>query len=171
MLVFTFFTFVSAHSSLAGSQNQKKIVCVMNPELPILASVADDESIRFWDLQKKQMIVSKYIGTQATAVAYSPDGSFLIVGLVNGIMLVLDAKIVKLQYGTYMEEYTMPTLEVVMSQKEAKAGVVCMSFSYRGDYLAVGFNNEYREEEVQTKTGEYASRDPSFVVIYVNRLS
>ncbi len=63
MLVFNFYTFVSAHSSLAGSLNQKKIACVMNPELPILASVADDESIRFWDLIKKQMIVSKYLGT------------------------------------------------------------------------------------------------------------
>ncbi len=66
----------------------------------------------------------------------------------------------------------MPTLEIVMSQKEAKAGVVCLSFSYRGDFLAVGFNNEHREEETVNKTTrDFASREPSFVVIYVNRLS
>lgn len=38
-------------------------------------------------------MISKYIGTQATAVAYSPDGSFLVIGLVNGIVTVLDAKV------------------------------------------------------------------------------
>lgn len=45
-----------------------------------------------------------------------------------------------------MEEYTIPTLDIVMSPKEAKAAVVCMKFSYRGDYLAVSFNNEYFDE-------------------------
>lgn len=75
-----------------------------------------------------------------------------------------------------MEEYSMPTLDVVQSPKEAKAAVVCMRFSYRGDYLAVSFNNEHRDDE---KTGQYGSttqvdlsaKDPSFVIIYANRLS
>jgi WD40 repeat protein len=65
----------------------------VNPELPVLASVGDDETLRFWDLIKKQIIVSKYLGTQATAIAYSPEGSFLVIGLINGIMLVLEAKV------------------------------------------------------------------------------
>ena len=40
----------------------------------------------------------------------------------------------------------MPTLDIVMSPKEAKASVTCIKFSYKGDYLAVGFNNEFRED-------------------------
>ena len=64
----------------------------------------------------------------------------------------MEAKIQKLQYGTYMEEYTMPTLDIVMSPKEAKAAVVCIRFSYRGDYMAVAFNNEFREEDLSGKT-------------------
>lgn len=62
-------------------------------------------------------------------------------------MLVLESKIEKMNFGTYMEEYTMPTLEVLLSPKEAKSAIVCMKFSYRGDFLAVSFNNEYREEQ------------------------
>ena len=45
----------------------------------------------------------------------------------------------------------MPTLDIVMSPKEAKAAVICLRFSYRGDYLAVGFNNEYRDETFGNK--------------------
>ena len=149
MLNFEFYTYVSAHSSLYMSQNQKKVQCIVNPLLPVMASVGDDETLRFWDLNKKQIIVSKYLGTQATSIQFSPDGSYLIVGLINGVMLVLEAKVEKLNFGTYMEEYSMPTLEVVMSPKEAKAAVVCLKFSYRGDYLAVSFNNEYRPEAVK----------------------
>ena len=72
-----------------------------------------------------------------------------------------------------MEEYTMPALDIVMSPKEAKAAIVCMRFSYRGDYLAVAFNNEYRDDSQKLdKTGaNVESAQPSFIIIYVNRLS
>lgn len=126
------------------SQNQKKISCVVMPSYQVLASVADDETLRFWDLSKKQIIVSKYLGAQATSLAFSPDGAYLIVGLINGVMLVLEAKIGRLNFGSYMEEYSLPSLEVKMSPKEAKAAVICIRFSYRGDFLAVSFNNETR---------------------------
>lgn len=52
-----------------------------------------------------------------------------------------------------MEEYSMPTLDILMSPKEAKAAIVCIKFSYRGDYLAVSFNNEYKEELDPKKSG------------------
>lgn len=67
----------------------------------------------------------------------------------------------------------MPTLDIVMSPKEAKAAAVCIRFSYRGDYMAVGFNNEYRDEDLNGKKNfaDLGQRDPSFVLIYVNRLS
>jgi hypothetical protein len=32
-----------------------------------------------------------------------------------------------------------------MSPKESKASVVCLKYSFNGDYLAVSYNNEYRE--------------------------
>jgi WD40 repeat protein len=118
-----------------------------------MASVADDETLRFWDINLKQLILSKNLGTQATSLAFSPDGSFLCVGLINGVFLVLESKLDHKSHGTYMEAYVMPTLEVVMSPKEAKAAVVCMKFSYRGDFMAISFNNEYRQEVITKEDG------------------
>ena len=46
----------------------------------------------------------------------------------------------------------MPTLDVIMSPKEAKAGIVAMKFSYKGDYLAVSYNNESTETELFEET-------------------
>jgi hypothetical protein len=43
-----------------------------------------------------------------------------------------------------MEEFSLPSLDVKMSPKEAKAAVIAIRFSYRGDFMAVSFNNETR---------------------------
>jgi len=53
----------------------------------------------------------------------------------------------------------MPTLEVVMSPKEAKAAVVCLKFSYRGDFLAVSFNNEYRPDTISKKNANDTTKN------------
>jgi WD40 repeat protein len=125
---------------------QKKIAVAVYPTEPIIASVGDDETLRLWDMEKKALICSKNLGTQATCLQFSPESSFLVIGLINGVVLVLDAAIKKLNHGTFIQTYDLPTLEPVMSPKEAKAGVVCIKFSFRGDYLAVSFNNEYKPD-------------------------
>ena len=66
------------------------------------------------------------------------------VGLANGVLLLMDSQIERMNYGTYIEEYSMPSLNVVMCPKEAKASIVCVKFSYLGAFLAVSFNNEYK---------------------------
>lgn len=58
-----------------------------------------------------------------------------------------------------------------MSTKEAKASIICLKYSYRGDFLAVSFNNEYREDLGARKVEEIGSHEPSFVLLYANRLS
>ena len=75
----------------------------MNPLYAIMASVGDDETLRFWDINKKQIVMSKNLGTQATSLAFSPDGTSLIIGLINGVLLVLESRVEKLAFGTYME--------------------------------------------------------------------
>jgi WD40 repeat protein len=107
-----------------------------------MASVGDDETLRMWDIGKHSIVVSKNLGTQATCLSFSPDGSFLAVGLINGVFLLLDSKIEKLNFGTYMEEFHPPSLDVVMSPKESKTAVINIKFSFKGDFLAVSYDNE-----------------------------
>jgi len=85
-------------------------------------------------------------------------------------MLVLEAKIGRLNFGSYMEEYSLPSLDVKMSPKEAKSAVIAIKFSFRGDFLAVSFNNETREDK-DARASELGALEPSFVQIYVNRIS
>jgi WD40 repeat protein len=88
----------------------------------------------------------------ANCLAFSPDGNFLAVGLINGVFLLLDSKIEKLNFGTYMEEFHPPNLDVVMSPKESKTAVIGLKFSFKGDYLAVSYDNEHRDNsEVQAQ--------------------
>lgn len=135
---------MSSHASLSVNQNQKKVSIALHPVNTILASVGDDETLRMWDISKHSIIVSKNLGTQATCLAFSPDGTYLAVGLINGVFLLLESKVDKLNFGTVMEEYHPPSLEVNMSPKEAKTAILAIKFSFRGDFLAVSYDNEQR---------------------------
>lgn len=91
------------------------------------------------------------------------------VGLNNGIFLLLDSKMKKLNYGTYQEEFDLPSLDIIMNPKESKGAVLCIRFSIRGDYLAVSYDNE----KTGGRSGELRTTkfDASFVQLYVNRHS
>jgi len=85
----------------------------------------------------------------ATALCYSPDGAYLTVGLVSGVLLVLDGKLDRIKInGAETEEFMRPSLDVLMSPKEAKAAVIAIKYSFNGDYLAVSYNNEYHESDI-----------------------
>ena len=105
LLSFQWYSYLSSHSSLYVSANQKKVFIAIHPINAILASVGDDETLRMWDITKHQIMIAKNLGTQATCLSFSPDGSYLGVGLVNGVFLILDSKVEKLNFGTYLEEY------------------------------------------------------------------
>ena len=54
LLAFKFYSYLSSHSSLYVSANQKKVFISMYPlkKYSILASVGDDETLRLWDVTK-----------------------------------------------------------------------------------------------------------------------
>ena len=65
LLAFKFYSYLSSHSSLYVSANQKKVFISMYPlkKYSILASVGDDETLRLWDVTKHQIMVAKNLGT------------------------------------------------------------------------------------------------------------
>lgn len=75
----------------------------------------------------------------------------------------------KLNYGTYEEEFDLPSLDIIMNPKESKGAIVCIKFSSRGDFLAVSYDNE----KISGTVGELRTTkfDASFVQLFVNRHS
>ena len=181
----------SGHSSLYASHKQKKIIACLYPLYGILASVGNDETLMFWDINKKTCLTSKNLGTQATCLDFSPDGRHLAIGLNNGVFMVLESYIERLSYGTYLEDYVMPMLSVIMCPKESNSSVVNIKYSFRGDFLAVSYNNEFKlqdrldEAERTDKDNPVSAmsmgnvgdknqykdekREPSFALLFVNR--
>jgi hypothetical protein len=91
--------------------------------------------------------------------------------MVNGVVLILDGKIDRrIVDGFETDEFVHPSLEVLMTPKEARAAVVCIKYSFNGDFLAISYNNEYRPQD-QDLDSDIGIREPSFVLIYVNRIS
>jgi WD40 repeat protein len=166
---FDWYPYMSSHASLQVNNNQKKVAIALHPIYSVMASVGDDETLRLWDIAKHSIIVSKNLGTQASCLSFSPDGSFLSVGLVNGVFLLLDCKIEKLNFGTYKEDFHPPSLDIVMTTKEAKTSVIAVKFSFKGDFIAISYDNEQLGDDVQLKEGD--KQDTAFVLLYVNRLS
>lgn len=134
-----------------------------------MVSVGDDESLRLWDLEKNTLIWKKHLGKKATAIAYSPNGDFLVLGMADGHIIVMDAKLDKIPET---DEYVIPSFDFNMRPKEGKASVIALKYSFQGEFLAISYNNEYRESDFEAKDGNIvASGEPSFVMIYVNRNS
>ena len=72
-----------------------------------------------------------------------------------------------MNYGTYMEEYDKPSLNIVMNPKESNGAVAAIKFSNKGDYLVVSFDNE-KKENYETLTTNF---DRAFIQLYVKRHS
>jgi len=172
ILEFSIFPFLSSHASLHMGLNQKKVVVAMYPNLPILASCGDDGTLRIWDIQKHVIVVSKDLGAQATSLSYSPDGSFLAVGLVNGIFVLLESKVDKFNFGTFEERFQEPNLDPVMNPKASKSAVLASKFSTSGLYLAISFDNELGMSQSTFKMSQKSDKfETSSVHLYINKLS
>ena len=63
-----------------------------HPSLPLCATASDDGSVRVWDTSEQQMIGFISLSKPARCVAYSPDGSYLAVGLKDGCFVVLNTE-------------------------------------------------------------------------------
>ena len=102
---------------------------------------------------------------------FSPDGRFLAIGLVNGVFLILESHIERMNFGTYMDEYSLPTLNVIMCPKESKSSIISVKFSYKGDFLAVSYNNEYKLQDMLNEAEVADEDNPLTQMTGSNRIS
>ena len=58
---------------------------------------------------------------------------------------MMESLIERMDYQSGKVEYILPTLNVLMCPKEAKAAIISAKFSnMEGDFLAISYNNEYK---------------------------
>lgn len=66
--------------------------------------------MRLWNAKKgdAKLLWLEYIGREASAISFSPDGMLLAVGTTNGALLILLSKVEKFKFGTYQDMYELP---------------------------------------------------------------
>ena len=101
----------------------------VHPSRPEFATVGDDQTVRVWDTHTKKLIKMAKLDTVARAVAYSPDGVYLAVGLgsegrrakKNGAFVIIQEE----------------DLTVIHEARDSKAWITDILFSPDGQTLAV----------------------------------
>lgn len=106
---FSYNLYLRSHcSQIVNSQNQKnytnkKIHIALHPYFPIMVTTGEDNVLYIWDTEKNQILTSKEYKFKPTAIKFSPDGNLLVIGFINGTLLILDSKIDKSIHGKLSE--------------------------------------------------------------------
>ena len=95
-------------------------------------TVGDDCSVRVWDIVTKHLVKMTMLDTPARAVAYAPDGDFLVVGLGGDEQTTGLSK----KDGAFVI-LNEADLTIVYEAKDAKAAVLDAKFAPNGDAIAL----------------------------------
>jgi len=103
----------------------------VNPVKEEFATSGDDLTIRIWSLRTYEQTKIRVLPHASRAVAYSPTGAVIAIGLVNGAVALMDANSLGLKVFSTWEHSSCP--------------ISVLSFSPDGHFLAVGSkdNNVY----------------------------
>ncbi len=85
-------------------------------------SVGADSTLSFCDLKSKNII--KYLPTRANSIAISPDNKFVVLGMENGKLILLDK----------LDNYK----EYIFQITSDNGGIQSVDFSHNGKYVAIG---------------------------------
>lgn len=109
----------------------------MHPQYPLCATCGGDKTIRIWDLsQGVSVLAIKPLTHDMRALDWSPDGRFIVSGLVNGMVILLDAS-------------TLSNLSSLQSTFKGKdSWIQEIKFSPRGDKVAFGAHGGPSKVEV-----------------------
>ncbi|XP_066956728.1 echinoderm microtubule-associated protein-like 6 isoform X2 [Macrobrachium rosenbergii] len=98
-----------------------------HPSRPIAVTASDDQTVRLWNLEDHIPLTTTVLNDEARAVAFSPDGQQVSVGLKKGTFLVL------------MEE-NLEEIHRITDRKEVRHD---LKYSPCGAFLAVASNDNF----------------------------
>lgn len=118
------------------ARNIKKQLIALHWDLPILASIGDDKSLKIWDYEKHTCIGSKELDSKTApcAVEFSSNG-LLGIGMENGVVIIIGCK--NNGWGFKSEL----VLDVLLSVRESSAAILCINFTADSEYMAISFDN------------------------------
>jgi len=97
----------------------KKVLLAHHPKLEIIVTIGEDQNLLFWDTEASgggnRFIFSKYLGYTSipTAMKFTKDGDYLIIGFSDGLLIFLDSKITKSIQGKTDDKFLMPSLSLI----------------------------------------------------------
>ncbi|CAG9819557.1 unnamed protein product [Phaedon cochleariae] len=113
----------------------------VHPTLPQFATAGYDKVLQLWDSMSKTILWSKDIGEQAQSVAYSSDGSRVLVGCLTGLWMVFDAR----------------TRELLARHRDGTEAIQAIAFSPDGAAVALGSRDGHvYVYQVSEDGGKYA---------------
>ncbi len=90
-----------------SSYSHKKVHIALCPIQPIMFSIGEDSALFIWDTEKNSLLDLRELPFRPTAIKFSPDGNLLVVGFINGMVWILDAKIDRNIFGKLGESKKM----------------------------------------------------------------
>lgn len=111
------------------TSSRRRVIFAHHPRFEIVATIGDDHNLLFWDTERRRFIFSSYLGldketTLPTAMRFSHNGDYLIIGYSDGLLIFLDSKISKSVQSKSDEKYTTPNLSLIKKEKAEEGHAV-----------------------------------------------
>ncbi|KAJ0409216.1 hypothetical protein P43SY_006713 [Pythium insidiosum] len=119
------------------------IALATHPQRPeLVATAGDDQTVRVWDLERRQVVVKLTLDGALRSVAYSPDGKWLAVGFgssspSSAVNPTVGSSNNNFKDGAFMV-LDAQTLEVLHEGRDCKQSIVAIQFSPDLTLLALG---------------------------------
>ena len=149
------------HSSQEMGEDERKVSICLHPTLPILVSGSYDCTLRFWDTNMNMLLRKNSLGKtmKVSAIAFSPSGTLLTLGFINGTVIFYKFTEAEKEKMAYYD----PSIEKVLTMKNSKGAVILIKYSDDEEFVGVSFDAEI----VVNTEGKRVRNGQSFVVVYV----
>jgi WD40 repeat protein len=173
-----------ASQNFSGLDNEfnfiyhKRVYISVNPIHNIIATCGDDMYLHFWDFETKRLLLSRKLDNVPTCIKFSPLGKILVIGLLNGHVMVMEPDIHRDQRGQRsvlklkLEKPVQvidPVLKTTSKDKiddlYTEKPVLNVEFSLKGDLLAVAHDNV----KLNDKKDNLKDRGTAIVIVYVSK--